>query len=76
MNKNPFGEPQLGKRGLYPTLGSAKERNLVVDKLLWLLAYSDGTCDVIDIADRLNMPAKELKSEIEQLVKAGLLEKV
>lgn len=48
-------EPQLGKRGLYPTLsatGSANDYRKVID----LLAYADGTKDLIDIADTIGVP--------------------
>jgi aminopeptidase-like protein len=67
------GEPQLGRHGLYPTLsreGSADQ----VKHLLDLLAYADGTRDLIGIAELLGCPLHELLPGVRQLVEAGLLE--
>ena len=54
-----IGEPQLGRRGLYPTLGtrdSASEVQVMMD----LLAYADGANDLIDIGDTIGVPARRL----------------
>lgn len=50
-----MGEPQLGKRGLYPETsikGSAKH----VETIMNILTYADGTRDLIDISDMIEMP--------------------
>lgn len=49
-------EPQLGKRGLYPTLssGSVEEEFML---RLDFLAYADGKHSLLDIAERVNVPA-------------------
>jgi len=75
INTNPHCEPQLGKRGLYPNLGSQKSYESYIKKIQWLLALSDGKHDVIDIAEKLNLPAKDFKDEINKLIEAGLLER-
>lgn len=67
-----LGEPQLGKRGLYPTLctqtsGSAGKRTID------FLAYADGVNDLIDISNTIGVPARELYPMIDQLKKAGLV---
>ena len=46
---NTFGEPQLGKRGLYPNISTKDSTNKVKD-MMNIIAYSDGENDVIDIA--------------------------
>ncbi|MGE0433104.1 MAG: winged helix-turn-helix domain-containing protein [Planctomycetota bacterium] len=51
VNQSPHGEPQLGKRGLYPTLGERARPDLV-EAMLWLLNMADGTHDLIAIAER------------------------
>lgn len=72
-NQNPFCEPQLGKRGLYPSLGSQKTTDESVKKLMYLLAYSDGKTDLIEIADKLGIQAKYFDNELKKLINAGLL---
>lgn len=48
-------EPQLGKRGLYPTT-STKDSGQTVREMMNILAYSDGNHDVIDLSFKLNIP--------------------
>src|SRR5215203_3258798 len=43
-------EPQLGKRGLYPTL-STRGAGYAVRAMTNILAYADGTKDLVDIAE-------------------------
>jgi aminopeptidase-like protein len=73
INQQPHCEPQLSKRGLYPTLGGAQSSSEIVQKLMYLLAYSDGQYDLIDIANKLKLPAASFRPQIEQLLQAGLL---
>ena len=40
-NLEPFGEPQLGRRGLYGGLGGAGRRDFEI-AMLWVLNQSDG----------------------------------
>ena len=67
-----LGEPQLGKRGLYPEI-STKESTDAVRSMMDLLAYSDGTKDLVEIAEAINVPVWELYEIVEVLVKHGLL---
>jgi len=65
-------EPQLGKRGLYPTLsgrGSADAARAMMN----VLAYSDGTRDVVDLAHHIGLNPAEAISIVEQLAAKGLL---
>lgn len=67
-----FCEPQLGKRGLYPTIskkGSYNEVETMVD----FLAYADGQNDLIDISNRINKPVDEILRAIYPLLREGLL---
>lgn len=66
-------EPQLGKRGLYPT-ESRKGIYEEVKKLTNLIAYADGTGDLIDISTRIGVPVKELIENVDKLYNAGLFE--
>ncbi|HUJ61573.1 MAG TPA: DUF4910 domain-containing protein [Kofleriaceae bacterium] len=71
-NLAPDGEPQLGKRGLYrPTGGtSIPDLNLA---MLWVLTLSDGTCSLVDIAERSAMPFASIRGAAELLRDGGLL---
>jgi aminopeptidase-like protein len=73
VNLSPYGEPQLGKRSLYPTLGTAKGRDVSVDRMMHLLAFADDQHDVVSIADRMSVPAWEFAPELDILRKAELL---
>jgi aminopeptidase-like protein len=65
-------EPQLGKRGLYPTL-STKESAREVRAMLNLISYSDGSLSLLEIAEKISEPMWELLPIVERLCEAGLL---
>lgn len=70
-----LGEPQLGKRGLYPTIstvGGASSVRTMMD----LIAYSDGTRDLVDVADAIGARAKDLIPIYERLASHGLMERI
>lgn len=69
---NCLCEPQLGKRGLYPTI-SRKGIYDEVRKLTNLIAYADGQNDLIDISNRIGVPISELLDSIDKLLEQGLL---
>lgn len=73
LNTSPYGEPQLGRRGLYPKLGAQAHTAEPVERMMYLLAYSDGTKDLVDIANLAGRPAWEFAPEIRALREAGLL---
>lgn len=69
------GEPQMGRRGLYPNVsqkGSADSVKLMMD----FLSCCDGNLSVLDIAELLTVPAWELFDIIEALKKHKLIETV
>jgi len=74
-NLLPFGEPRLGPRGLYGSLGGGgrKEKELA---LLWVLNQSDGDRSLTDIASRSGLPAGVVEDAAELLVRADLLEEI
>ena len=67
------GEPQLGKRGLYPTL-STRESGQQVRDMMNLLAYADGRSTLLGIADILDVPMWSLLPLVRLLADHGLLE--
>jgi len=67
-----LGEPQLGRRGLYPSL-SMKGSTGGVRPMLDLLSEADGTRSLLEIADRMGRPVWELAPWVEPLRAHGLL---
>lgn len=70
-----LGEPQLGKRGLYPTL-STKESGATVRTLMNLISYCDGTRSLLDIAELLDQPMWQLVNMLKPLQNYGLVRRV
>ena len=66
-------EPQLGKRGLYPNI-STRDSAAKVRQMMNLLAYTDGTRDLLAIAEKLACSIFELIPLAELLHSHGLLE--
>jgi aminopeptidase-like protein len=67
-----LGEPQLGKRGMYPNLATATSAHQV-RALMNLIAYSDGTNDLIALSDRIGVSVPELRRLAMPLLQAKLL---
>lgn len=68
------GEPQLRKRGLYPTLGG-RDIGSEVRTMMNVLAYADGQHDLIALAERIGVYAGDLLRIIKALELAGLIDK-
>ena len=68
-------EPQLGKRGLYPTI-STKSSGTIVKDMMNFIAYADGNNDLIDIANIINVKAEDLYEIIDKLAEANLIEAI
>ncbi|MBS1250722.1 MAG: putative polysaccharide biosynthesis protein with aminopeptidase-like domain protein [Chloroflexi bacterium] len=68
-------EPQLGKRGLYPSLSTKNSTEKVRD-IRNLIAYADGTQTLLEIAEKIQVPMWKLIPIAESLKEEGLLEAV
>lgn len=73
INQFPFGEPQLGKRGLYPDVLAPGDTRAYVDNLLYLLNFSDGQHDLIEIARKRGVYAKQLIPVLRACLEKGVL---
>lgn len=67
-----LGEPQLGRRNLYPPLGT-KYPQREVTEILDFLAYADGTNDLVEISNIIKVPAWRLYEIVDKLLFAGLI---
>lgn len=72
---NVLGEPQLGKRGLYPTISQKGSYNQVT-AMVNFIAYADGKADLLDISNRIGVPVKDLKDIVEKLLDNSLIEEI
>jgi aminopeptidase-like protein len=73
LNTSPKGEPQLGRRGLYRSLGGYQD---VPDRqlaMLWVLNQSDGSSSILDISRKSNLPFKVIADAADDLEAVGLL---
>lgn len=68
-------EPQLGKRGLYPTVGT-KNSDKEVRRMINFITYCDGKHDLVDIAERINENALDLIELKLKLIQNDLIEEV
>ena len=68
----PFCEPNLGKRGLYPTEGAQKKSEFV-NALMWVLNMCDGKTDVLKIAERSSVDFWDLVTACERAEQHGLI---
>ena len=76
INLFPYGEPQLGRRGLYRSVNSSATRNQgkeMQDKIRWILSYSDGINSVEDVAKKAGCKVEELNEAMQVLLDAGLI---
>ncbi len=67
------GEPQLGKRGLYPNVSQKGTFHSILS-LRDFIAYADGRNDLIDISNIINVPIDLLLPMKEKLMENNLLE--
>lgn len=65
-------EPQLGKRNLYPTL-SCKGSYASIQTMTNFIAYADGTQSLLDISERIFVPAYALLDTVNKLLEQDLL---
>jgi len=83
VNQSPFGEVQLGKRGLYPSINSPAEwtrssdgvfdGRLALRRIMTILNYADGKSSMIEIARRLDCSVEDLRPLIDRLEEENLL---
>lgn len=83
VNQSPYGEPQLGRRGLYPNINSAAtwaassdevfDGRKILERILTVLNYSDGERDLITIAEKAGCAVRDLLPVVARLEDGGLL---
>ena len=76
VNQKPYGEVQLGKRGLYDSIGGNSDRKSYQIAMLWVLNLSDGKHSLLDIADRAGIPFSMAREIADTLIEHDLLRPV
>ena len=65
-------EPELGRRGLYPSLSTLESASIVRD-MMNLIAYSDGNRSLFEIAEIIDLPMWKLVPLASKLSEQGVL---
>lgn len=73
LNTAPHCEPQLGKRGLYRTVGGTVTDRSSEMAFLWVLNLSDGAHSLLQVAERAGLPFSTIKLAADVLAAQGLL---
>lgn len=74
INKYPFCEPQLGKRGLFEKTSAQRNVSNRDLAMLWVLNLSDGDYSLLGIAERSGLDFASVHAAAKDLFDAGLLE--
>ena len=77
LNTQPYGEPQLGRRGLYRAVGGQHDRGGGAEfdqlTLLWVLNLADGDHSLLDIAEQSGKGFEAVVAAANALRDVGLL---
>jgi aminopeptidase-like protein len=73
LNLSPYGEPQLGRRGLYDALGGRSDTKQAQLAMLWVLNLSDGEHSLLDVAERSGLPFDAVAAAADALCGAELI---
>jgi aminopeptidase-like protein len=76
LGTNPRCEPQLGRRGLYRTIGGFAEAERTELAMLWVLNLSDGEHRLLEISERAGIDFPTVRRAARLLCEHGLLEEL
>lgn len=71
---SPFGEPQLGRRGLYSAIGAAGDPGAMQMAMLWVLGTADGEHDLLAAAERSGIAFSTMRAAADALLESELIE--
>jgi aminopeptidase-like protein len=73
-NRNPHGEPQLGRRGAFRGYGRSGEGAVLQQAMLWVLNLSDGSNTLLDVAERSGLRFGRVRQAADRLLELELIE--
>jgi aminopeptidase-like protein len=78
LSRSPYGEPQLGRRGLYGQISSGvpREEEGFHRAILWALNLADGEHSLLEVAERAELPFATVAAAADALVEADLLQEI
>jgi aminopeptidase-like protein len=72
-NLQPYGEPQLGRRGVYAAVAARPDRAALLTALPWVLNMADGQHTLLDTAERAGISFWQVAEAADLLVQHELL---
>lgn len=76
QNLNPKCEPQLGKRGIYSSIGGNQYVPDIQDAMIAVLILSNGDRTLLDVSEKSNLQFAIIKKAADILVKHNLLKEI
>ena len=73
VNLRPYGEPQLGRHGIYRAWGERDDRGRLQEAMLWVLNLADGHHDLLAIADRSRLAWTDVTQAVQWLMECQLI---
>jgi aminopeptidase-like protein len=74
VNQAPYGEPQLGRRGLYRSTGATRlDARATEMALLWTLSLCDGSRSLLAVAEQADLPFASIAGAAQRLKDVGLV---
>ena len=73
VNRHPFGEPQLGRRGLYHDSDGRPHGAELQAAIGWVLGLSDGDHGLLDVAEHSGLPFSTVRAAADRLLAADML---
>ena len=73
VSRNPKGEPQLGRRGLYRSFGGRADQEQLESALLWVMSLADGEHTTLDVAERAKLPFTVVAEAVSALERVDLV---
>ena len=74
QNLFPYGEPQLGKRGVFREIGAADQDIQLA--MFWVLTLSDGQHSLLDVAERSGVDFERVQGAAAVLARCGVIREI
>ncbi len=71
---SPYGEPQLGRRGIYRAMGGESDPEALQLAMLWVLSLADGEHTLVDAAERSGLGFAVVRSAATLLERHDLIQ--